>query len=131
MSARGLILDTFQRGIACLGSGYKHIYLDTIQSVVYEQLPDKYESGEIQVIPLPDGHFIIYTPKSARNAHLLEQQIKESNINPYLMGTLLEYNPEDIKFFYNRAKKIGTSERDYESDKKAAEQWLQKHNKNQ
>ena len=122
ISRQQLIVDTFDRGIQCLLAGYKNIYLGNLAGILYEYMPKQIDAQEIHVLVLDDGEFILYNAKAEENARLLAQQTKEKYINPYLDGKLLEYTPEDIKFFYERNKRPG-----YEQDKVAAEQWLKRH----
>ncbi len=122
ISARGIQVDTFLRGLACLKAGYKDVYVGNIIGVLFEYISEEYAKKEIQIILEPDGKFILYTQKGARSAQFLVKAREENINNDYLIGHLLGYKEEDIKFFYDR-NQIKT----FDQDKKAAIEWLKSH----
>lgn len=124
VSKRGLVADTFERAIECMKAGYKDVYLGGISGVIYERIPEEYDSKKIQLIILPDGGFILYTKKGEKNAELLAKAIEEKYHNAYLRGCLLGYDEEDIKYFYERDK-----DQTFNEDKAAAQKWIAKNTK--
>lgn len=124
INLQGQGADTFERGIQCMLSGYKNVYLGDISSIIYERIPEHYASREIQLITLSNGGFILYTQKGKNNAHLLELALKGDFKNDYLMGYLLDYPEEDIRYYYDR-NKITT----FEQDKANSLKWVKEHTK--
>ena len=63
ISRNKITIGTFSRGIECLKAGYKDVYFGNISNVLFEYIPDEYAKKEIQLIPLSEASFILYTKK--------------------------------------------------------------------
>lgn len=140
-----LMIDTVERAIACIQAGYKHIYWGD-QEEIDQKFPHL-SNKDIKFLNVPNKQRIIYTQKGCLSAHLLADYLTEyfktiqrlkkfkdptlaqkqqlehldsfNGRNHYLIGQLLQYNEDDIKYFYER-NKIKT----FDKDKKTACQWI-------
>lgn len=132
--------------IKCMVAGYKKVYWGIERELSYiaeEFLP--LENLGIRIIRVENGinfnnnleekSIILYMPAGKEEALMLEEyehvfakkysHNPKKELNHYLIGKLLNYNYEDIEYFYT-ANKI----KDFEKDKEKAERFLNKHHRN-
>lgn len=106
--------DNIYQALECMKAGHKHIYLGDLLSLTPD-LELQIKAMELKQIILADSDFILYTKGNERNALLLQKQQLEfrnaikNNFDPmhiinnnYLLGKLLNYDEDDIKYFYKR-----------------------------
>lgn len=103
-------IDSIYQALEGMRVGYKHIYLGFSRSLTPDIEPHIEALGaKYLILERPSDGFglILYTSDGERNALLLQKYQLQKKVaferNDYLVGKLLNYEEEDIKYFYKRA----------------------------
>lgn len=107
LSKRTHFASTRRLEMACLIQGSRTIVWETLQALKKELQDDaEYATFErvmkSESIKELDG--VLFRPEGERNALLFLKVVNDPllDINSYLVGSLLGYNPHDIEFYYQR-----------------------------
>ena len=142
-----VIERSVKQEIKCIFKGCKNVglYTGTFILNLIEKIGKKYPDKEIRYVlaqdtfvpnkelfepSLPEERLILFSEEGKKDALLLQKAINEGKQNCYLLGKLLGYDEEDIKYFYlNDNEEYGIEE--FLKDKEFTEEFIRENSSDQ